>query len=189
MFFVIPLHSLSRNAALRFLFSRFVLWKDLHIQRSSTRSVCRIFDVGRWVKETSYHFSWFWCFELDTSDEGSEQRQIECVARLWDDGIFPIVVYECPRLRFLYMIFYNGEFDPGSGWTLAIGLTHASRGETALCACTFWTSTGARVSIAYPTFPPLGDTPLKDGLIPDVVHRWHLTWTKDSSVEDGDASD
>ena len=23
---------------------------------------------------------------------------------------------------------YNGEFDPGSGWTLATGLTHASRG-------------------------------------------------------------
>ena len=25
---------------------------------------------------------------------------------------------------------YNGEFDPGSGWTLARGLTHASRGVT-----------------------------------------------------------
>ena len=25
---------------------------------------------------------------------------------------------------------YNGEFDPGSGWTLAAGLTHASRGVT-----------------------------------------------------------
>lgn len=23
---------------------------------------------------------------------------------------------------------YNEEFDPGSGWTLAAGLTHASRG-------------------------------------------------------------
>ena len=23
---------------------------------------------------------------------------------------------------------YNGELDPGSGWTLAAGLTHASRG-------------------------------------------------------------
>ena len=65
-----------------FFFSIFVLWEVLHIQRSSTRSVCRIFDVGRWVKETSYHFSWFWCFELDTLDEGSEQRQMECVASL-----------------------------------------------------------------------------------------------------------
>ena len=27
-----------------------------------------------------------------------------------------------------FNIFYNGEFDPGSGWTLAAGLTHASRG-------------------------------------------------------------
>ena len=26
------------------------------------------------------------------------------------------------------IFFYNGEFDPGSGWTLAAGLTHASRG-------------------------------------------------------------
>ena len=28
----------------------------------------------------------------------------------------------------IYYIFYNEEFDPGSGWTLATGLTHASRG-------------------------------------------------------------
>ena len=27
-----------------------------------------------------------------------------------------------------YNFFYNEEFDPGSGWTLATGLTHASRG-------------------------------------------------------------
>ena len=27
-----------------------------------------------------------------------------------------------------FKFFYNGEFDPGSGWTLAAGLTHASRG-------------------------------------------------------------
>ena len=94
-FFVIPLHSLSRNAALRFLFSGFVLWKDLHIQRSSTRSVCRIFYVGRWVKETSYHFSWFWCFELDTSDEGSEQRQMECVASLVMVWVFLYLYDEC----------------------------------------------------------------------------------------------
>ena len=26
-----------------------------------------------------------------------------------------------------YQIFYNEEFDPGSGWTLAAGLIHASR--------------------------------------------------------------
>ena len=189
MFFVIPLHSLSRNAALRFLFSRFVLWKDLHIQRSSTRSVCLVFDVGRWVKETSYHFSWFWCFELDTSDEGSEQRQMECVASLVRQWVFLIVVYECLWLHFFYMIFYNGEFDPGSGWTLATGLTHASRGETAFSACTEWTSTGARVSNAYPTYPLLWDNLPKGRLIPHSLRWRHQIWSKDLSVMDGDASD
>ena len=28
--------------------------------------------------------------------------------------------------------YYNEEFDPGSGWTLATGLTHASRGAAYL---------------------------------------------------------
>ena len=27
-------------------------------------------------------------------------------------------------------LIYNGEFDPGSGWTLAAGLIHASRAVT-----------------------------------------------------------
>ena len=31
-------------------------------------------------------------------------------------------------LSYLIISFYNEEFDPGSGWTLATGLTHASRG-------------------------------------------------------------
>ena len=42
---------------------------------------------------------------------------------------------------------YNEEFDPGSGWTLATGLTHASRGRS------LRTETGARVSNAYVTCP------------------------------------
>ena len=50
-------------------------------------------------------------------------------------------------------------------------------------------ATGARVSNAYPTCPILGNSPPKGGLMPDVVHRGHLMWTKDSSVWDGDASD
>ena len=47
--------------------------------------------------------------------------------------------------------FYNGEFDPGSGWTLAAGLTHASRGA-ARCSNTL-VATGARVRNAYATYP------------------------------------
>ena len=31
-------------------------------------------------------------------------------------------------LSYLIISLYNEEFDPGSGWTLATGLTHASRG-------------------------------------------------------------
>ena len=58
----------------------------------------------------------------------------------------------------------NEEFDPGSGWTLATGLTHASRGA-ARCSNTL-VATGARVSNAYATCLSEGDSPSKDGLIP-----------------------
>ena len=50
-------------------------------------------------------------------------------------------------------------------------------------------ATGARVSNTYPTCPDLGDSPLKGGLIPDVVMLRHLFITKDSSAKDGDAYD
>ena len=50
-------------------------------------------------------------------------------------------------------------------------------------------ATGARVSNAYPTFPIVGNSPAKVGLMPYVVLRGHLTSTKDLSLWDGDASD
>ncbi len=50
-------------------------------------------------------------------------------------------------------------------------------------------ATGARVSNAYPTWPSVGDSPAKVGLIPYVLRRRHLIWSKDSSLRDGDASD
>ncbi len=34
-------------------------------------------------------------------------------------------------------------------------------------------ATGARVSNTYPTYPPLGHSPSKDGLIPDGFTRLH----------------
>ena len=40
-------------------------------------------------------------------------------------------------------------------------------------------ATGARVRNAYPTFPLPGNSPLKDGLMPYVVRRWHQICTKD----------
>ena len=81
--------------------------------------------------------------------------------------------------------FYNEEFDPGSGWTLAGGLTHASRGVT-WCSNTLMT-TGARVSNAYATYPVQGDSPEKFGLIPHKDIERHLLIFKVSAVRDGHA--
>ena len=50
-------------------------------------------------------------------------------------------------------------------------------------------ATGARVSNAYPTFLLLRNSPLKDGLMPDVLMLPHGDLSKDSSVRDGDAYD
>ena len=59
---------------------------------------------------------------------------------------------------------YNEEFDPGSGWTLAAGLTHASRGASR-CSNTL-AATGGRVRNAWATCPSQGDNPWKRGLTP-----------------------
>ena len=50
-------------------------------------------------------------------------------------------------------------------------------------------ATGARVSNAYPTFPLVGNSPAKVGLIPYVFRRWHVIWNKGLPLRDGDASD
>ena len=50
-------------------------------------------------------------------------------------------------------------------------------------------ATGARVSNAYPTFPLVGHSPAKVGLITYVFRRGHLKLNKDLSLRDGDASD
>ena len=71
----------------------------------------------------------------------------------------------------IYLRFYDEEFDPGSGWTLAAGLTHASRGVTG-SACTLLT-TGARVSNAYTIYLVLGNSPEKFGLMLYGLFLWH----------------
>ena len=67
----------------------------------------------------------------------------EATARrsLFWEGIYEQVKVPAKQLDYETLIFffweikvsesnfiYNGEFDPGSGWTLAAGLIHASRG-------------------------------------------------------------
>ena len=61
-------------------------------------------------------------------------------------------------------------------------------GQHEVCLQTLM-ATGARVSNAYPTFPLLRNSPLKDGLMPDVLMLPHGDMSKDSSVRDGDAYD
>ncbi len=61
-------------------------------------------------------------------------------------------------------------------------------GQHEVCLQTLM-ATGARVRNAYPTFQLLGNSPLKDGLMPYVFIRWHQMLNKDSSVADGDAYD
>ena len=84
------------------------------------------------------------------------------------------------------------EFDPGSGWTLAACLTHASRTE-----CKRWrdlgqflfTLSGGRVSNAWVTCRMQGDNSWKRLLIPHKRTGPHgLVW-KDLSAYDGPASD
>ena len=68
---------------------------------------------------------------------------------------------------------FNGEFDPGSGRTLAACLTHASRTERPACGY----SSGERVSNTWATCPQLWDNSGKPVLILDIdfcSHGWLL---------------
>ena len=80
---------------------------------------------------------------------------------------------------------YNGEFDPGSGWTLAAGLTHASRTVTEK-ACFLLTS-GERVRNAYATYLFLRNSPEKFGLIPYNNIHSHVWIFKAFAEKDGHA--
>ena len=69
---------------------------------------------------------------------------------------------ECQdRLRSIKI--YKEEFDPGSGWTLAAGLTHASRG--AARGSNTLAATGERVRNAWATCPYPGHKRWKRRLI------------------------
>ena len=79
---------------------------------------------------------------------------------------------------------FNGEFDPGSGRTLAACLTHASRAVRPLRGYT----SGERVSNTWVTCPQLWDKPGKLGLIPDIHFSLHGGWWKVFSAGDGPAA-
>jgi hypothetical protein len=65
----------------------------------------------------------------------------------------------------LFKFLYYGEFDPGSGRTLAACLIHASRANEEE-TCFFFVS-GGWVSNTWATCPADGDNSGKPGLIPN----------------------
>ena len=84
------------------------------------------------------------------------------------------------------------EFDPGSGWTLAACLTHASRTSLVGRIPSGWRpalASGGRVSNAWGTCLIPGDTSRKRLLIPHKRTVWHHTVWKTPVEWDGPASD
>ena len=77
-----------------------------------------------------------------------------------------------------------GEFDPGSGRTLAACLTHASRTVNPLR----WGISGERVSNTWATCPRLWDNSKKLGLIPDMTADRMVWWWKGFPAGDGPAA-
>ena len=75
---------------------------------------------------------------------------------------------------------FNGEFDSGSGRTLAACLTHASRTERPACGY----SSGERVSNTWATCPQLWDNSGKPVLILDI--DFCLAWGVVESFSAGD---
>ena len=67
---------------------------------------------------------------------------------------------------------FYGEFDPGSGRTLAACLIHASRAEL-MMKLAIHKSSGGRVSNAWAICPLAWDNSSKGLLTPDMLTPWH----------------
>ena len=100
------------------------------------------------------------------------------IERLFWQAFSPFVDRVAFGLPRLYA--FNGEFDPGSGRTLAACLTHASRTERPACGY----SSGERVSNTWATCPQLWDNSGKPGLILDI--NFCLAWGVVESFAAGD---
>lgn len=84
---------------------------------------------------------------------------------IWSGFAFWLVLKSRASLGCVCFTFFVGEFDPGSGRTLAACLTHASRTERPLRGY----SSGERVSNTWVICPKLWDKPGKLGLILDMT--------------------
>ena len=109
-----------------------------------------------------------WCFEKTS---GSYEVTLKCF---------------CEAKHILW------EFDPGSGWTLAACLTHASRTKHLRQITSVWSLlwlSGGRVSNAWVTCLIQGDSSWKRLVIPHKRTVPHGTVWKTPVVWDGPASD
>jgi hypothetical protein len=121
-------------------------------------------------------------FDLDSADSFGEDRleQLVTSVRSRDQdavalpgGSTPVVSHPAVSAVGALIDIY-GEFDPGSGRTLAACLTHASRTERPACGY----SSGERVSNTWATCPQLWDNSGKPGLILDINFWPHGWWLK-----------
>ena len=82
-----------------------------------------------------------------------------------------------------YARIHDGEFDPGSGRTLAAGLIHASRTRRFLRKL----ESGERVRNAYATYLLVEDNRGKLRVILHVLFEWHHLNNKAPALIDGHA--
>ena len=98
--------------------------------------------------------------------------------------LFPWGGGGCFGRGLMFSLFCDGEFDPGSGRTLAACLTHASRTVNPLR----WGISGERVSNTWATCPQLWDNSGKPVLIPNIDLSSHGGLLKVFSAGDGPAA-
>ena len=100
------------------------VWKHLYEDRVKRNEPSEAFTCPlgrRWKPEQYYQKTWLSDKRTET-DITNEGYKVQGIIIIFNFLLFYFFTFET--------LFYNGEFDPGSGWTLATGLTHASRGET-----------------------------------------------------------
>src|SRR5262245_281900 len=112
--------------------------------------------------------SWLWLWPCGVVPCGVVVVVAVVVVWSWWRVFLPGCVCDYPRLwgcgcGCVWVGFFHGEFDPGSGRTLAACLTHASRAERPFRGY----SSGERVSNTWVTCLRLWDNSGKPGLILD----------------------
>ena len=142
MFFILPLHSLLRTTVLSGLeeafFERIYINREV-VQEARHVAICVLGRINEPINSSSevmgngtvsncFLSPLLSCFQfvfllLNQGDSFWTDYS-------WYEWMVRSIMLFTVLLIYLSNLLYNGEFDPGSGWTLATGLTHASRGET-----------------------------------------------------------